>query len=426
MNKLLLISFLLILSNFSNGQNKTWSLEDCIACGNQSGTERKIKELEIAQQEALKPSQWSNLLPRVDFSGYHSYNFGSTIDPETNTRVSSNFQTDQFYLSSNITLFSMYDIQKTKLDQLKIERSKIELQVLALNFDKLIIDAYFNCLAAQELFSLYQIQTENSSLESEHILKEVELGNRPKSDSYTIQWEQSNMKVRLLEAELAFSARKKELAQLLQVELDSEVRFQLLPASSSNNVSENPTLKLRSTEILVKQKEIQLAKSLKKPSLQAYYNYSTFYYNQMYPKNKLVDPLSMQLNNNGYQQIGLSLQVPIFDGFRNNRAIQTAQIGFEIAKIKQELETTRLQQEASAYHQEIYLLKAAQEHLKQGLSLAKESLKSSKTNFELGQIDIQTYTLLKNNYLNSELALLKNTISIWHLEKRLFLLGDIE
>jgi outer membrane protein len=419
MNKYLLLMLVFLIQflvNFLWGQTHTLTLEACIKHGQENRIEHKIKALEIEYQKALKPSQWSNLLPKLDFSGLHSYNFGSTIDPETNTRVSSNFQTDQFYLNSSMTLVSPYDIQKTRVDQQQIQLSEASYEKMEAEYIKMLIDYYFQGFAAQAYYSICQQQLENSKTQADFIVKEVALGNRPKSDEASILWVLSKSEVQCQEAKQVFQEATRALFTFIQMPSNAtDIYHFQVPLANENSIQKASVLSYYQMNVALKHKEMNLIKAKQLPSLHAYYNYSTFYFNQIYPDNKIVAPWQSQLNNNGYQQIGLLLQVPLFDGFRNVRARNQAKIGQEIAQKQLELAEIENRQKENEINTQLLHFQALQQELDKALQYATSTHQAALLNFKLGTIDIQSYTTTHYQFLNSQLAALKNQINIWRL-----------
>jgi outer membrane protein len=105
--------------HFATAQENTWTLQKCIDKALENNIEMKIRQLEIKRVQKSRNSVWNQLLPNINFNGSQSYNFGSTIDPGTNARVSSNIQFDNFFLNANMNLIdfnAFANVQKNKID----------------------------------------------------------------------------------------------------------------------------------------------------------------------------------------------------------------------------------------------------------------------------------------------------------------------
>lgn len=126
-------------------------------------------------------------MPSVNLFGDQSYNFGSTIDPSTNGRVSSNIQFDNFYINAKMNLidFGMFfTVQKEKID---IEKAKAEKEIIENEYKLQVLESFYQALFTQELLTIQKLQLDNSLFNLNRIRKEVDLGSKPKSDLYDMQ-----------------------------------------------------------------------------------------------------------------------------------------------------------------------------------------------------------------------------------------------
>ena len=86
--------------------------------------EIKIRQLEVKRIEKSRNSVWNQLLPNISFNGSQSYNFGSTIDPSTNGRVSSNIQYDNFFINANMNLIDFNAFANAQKNKIDVEKAK--------------------------------------------------------------------------------------------------------------------------------------------------------------------------------------------------------------------------------------------------------------------------------------------------------------
>ena len=125
--KFIYIVFSFAFSVLVAGQTKVWSLQECIDTALTQSLEEQIKQLEVKRAERSKTSLIHYWLPTVNFAGNHSYNFGSTIDPATNGRVSSNILYDNFYLNASVNILNFNNLSLKSKSKLDLEKAKGEL-----------------------------------------------------------------------------------------------------------------------------------------------------------------------------------------------------------------------------------------------------------------------------------------------------------
>ena len=153
--------FILVISNMAYPAQK-WDLAYCLSIGKQNSKELVIAALQSDVVKAEKQSFGSLFLPDIGYNTSQNYNFGSTIDPSTNTRVSSNISSLNMSLDANISLvdFSSFARQKQLAHQL--DYALLEQQELIYQYQYRILELFFQLLELQELVKLQQEQFINS------------------------------------------------------------------------------------------------------------------------------------------------------------------------------------------------------------------------------------------------------------------------
>jgi len=220
------------------GQDNSWPLQKCIDEAMKNSIEIKISQLQVKKSQKLHNSIANQMLPTVSFTGNQSYNFGSTIDPSTNGRVSSNIQNDNFYLNAQMNVIdfrAFANAQKTKID---IEKAKADLAVIENEYQLQIVESYYQALFTQELLKIQKQQFKNSEFNLTRIQKEVEIGSKPQSDLYDMQLNFTQEEVKILETEQLFLIQKKQLFQLMNVE-NTSIAEVVLEHFVNNNSIEN-------------------------------------------------------------------------------------------------------------------------------------------------------------------------------------------
>ena len=407
---LLLVSFV----QFANGQKTTWSLQDCMNVGLENNITLKIQKLEVKRTQKARSSMVEQLLPTVNLFGSQSYNFGSTIDPSTNGRVSSNIQYDNFYMNAQMNLLDFSTIAKTQKSKLEIELAKADQEVIENEYKLQILESYFQALFTQELVEIQNQQLENTRFNLNRIAKEIEIGSKPKSDYYDIQFAFGQEELQLLQTKQLLAIQLTELIQLLNYGEISVVEIKLEntvgESLTSETVLANPKIKAAAISNKNAKKELTIQKAQNLPSLTTFYQLSSFYYKPINASDGSVASFSDQMGNNKNQQLGLQLSIPVFNGFKNNRAIGAAKIEIEKSDLKIEQEKLKVQQqlEIEAKNKENQLV--LQDKFSQLLQFAEASFKTTQAKFSSGTVDAFSFSSAKNNLLTSEYAFLKNTL----------------
>lgn len=396
------------------GQDNSWPLQKCIDEAMKNSIEIKISQLQVKKSQKLHNSIANQMLPTVSFTGNQSYNFGSTIDPSTNGRVSSNIQNDNFYLNAQMNVIdfrAFANAQKTKID---IEKAKADLAVIENEYQLQIVESYYQALFTQELLKIQKQQFKNSEFNLTRIQKEVEIGSKPQSDLYDMQLNFTQEEVKILETEQLFLIQKKQLFQLMNLENTSiaEVVLEHFVNNNSieNSFENNPKIIAAELNYKGNLNETRLQKADNLPSLTTFYGFSTFYYKPLNQPDVVVDNFNKQISDNKNHQLGLQLNVPIFNGFRNSRRVSATKIEAEKSKFVIEQEKLKIKNQIDIETQNKINLEQLETKLAQMKIFADASFRTSQSKFTSGVIDAVVFSAVKNQLLSTEYDLLKNQL----------------
>lgn len=415
--KIILTLLLLILSNFANGQENSWPLQKCIDKALENNIEIKIRQLEVKRVQKSRNSVWNQLLPTISFNGSQSYNFGSTIDPATNNRVSSNIQFDNFFINANMNLIDFNAFANAQKNKIDTEKAKADKEVIENEYKLQLLDSYYQALFTQELLKIQKEQFKNAVFNLDRISKEVEIGSKPKSDLYDVQLSFAQEEKRILETEQLYNIQKIKLFQLMNA-ADVSISEVVLVSNSSDEIatdsSEVSNPKIKSAELNYKSslKELSSQRATNLPILSTFYSISSFYFKPLNQSSADVASFSNQIGDNKNQQVGLQLSVPIFNGFRNNKRNVSAKIETQKNKliITQEQQKIENQIALEKQNQQNYL--QLQNKFEETLTYAKASFSTTQSKFLAGKIESISLSSVKNQLLSSEYDVLKNSLQM--------------
>jgi outer membrane protein len=430
MNRKTVITVLfLIFSAFASGQENSWSLTKCMETALQNNIEIKIRQLEIKRTQKSQNSILNRMLPTVNLYGEQGYNFGSTIDPSTNGRVSSNIQNDNFYLNARTNLIDFNAFANAQKDKINIEQAEAEKEVVENEYKLQILESYYQVLYTQELLKIQKEQLKQASFNLDRVTKEVTIGSKPQSDLYDMQLSFSEEENRNLETEQLYAIKKTQLFQLINVTdvaTDEVVLESYLNKRTEDieNKLYSPKIKLAELNYQNSLKSIRLEKASNLPILSAYYGYSTFYYKNIKQANANTDSFFNQLEDNKSQQVGMQLNVPVFNGFRNNKKISASKIASDKAKLAIEKEKQLLDKQIILEEQNKKNYLQLQNKLIEKQMYAKASLATTQAKFISGKVEAILYSSVKNQLLSAEYEVLKNNLQLQYIDLKINLLKN--
>lgn len=415
MNRLFLALYFFLTSIVVWGQQGSWTLQQCLDEGLKNNRDIKIQKLEVARAVKSHEPGVATLLPTVGLNASQSYNFGSTIDPATNGRVSSDILYDRFYLSSSASLLDFNNLAKSSVNRVSVDLAKADEAVLEYEYKLTLLEKYFDALYTQELVAIQQEQLDNTQFNLTRVTDEFNLGRRPKSDLYDMQLSYQQEVKSVTETKQLLKTQLLQLFQLMNID---EVPKAVVLASPSvilgvedAAVTNNPKMQQKEVAYERSLKNVQLQRAALLPSVDAYYSFSTFYYKPLTAMaGSTVESFSSQIDFNKNHEVGFQLSIPVFNGFRNRRNINVAKIETEQKKIATEDQKIKLQQEIDLESTRKEQYTTLQESLDQTLTYAGKSYVTSEAKFESNQIEAVTFTAVKNQLLSAKYDCLKNTL----------------
>lgn len=430
MNKKFLIVVLFLQNIFVNGQENLWPLSKCLEVALQNNIDIKIKQLEVKRTQKAKNSVLNQMVPVVNLFGEQSYNFGSTIDPSTNNRVSSNIQYDNFFINAQINLIDFNAFANAKRDKINIEIAKTEKEVIENEYKLQLLESYYTALFTQELTRVQQEQMINSEFNLDRIKKEVNLGSKPQSDLYDMQLSFAQEQKRLKETQQLLLVQKIQLFQLMNFE-SVKIEFVILEpywvAESPTNStisSSNPKIKLAELHFKNSQNAVRLQKSELLPTVSSYYTFSSFYYKPLNQPDVQVANFSNQLGDNKQHQVGIQLRIPVFSGFRTYRKVLETKITSEKDEFKINQERQKIAQQITIENQNKKNAIEMKDVLVQTLGFAHSSFTTTQAKFSAGKVDAVVFSSVKNQLLSSQYDVLKNDLQLQYINLKINLIQN--
>lgn len=370
------------------GGGGTLTVQESIAYALQNNVQLKQSELSLQNSiNTLEQSRWLKYPTVNGFSGLNS-NFGRNVDPFSNTIVTNAIATNNLGVGSNVTLFNGHRIKNTvALNELSAEASKLDVETLRNNITLNVVTAYLNVLSTEDLIEVAQKQLEVTTAQLDRMRILVDGGVLPEINLADLEAQLANDELQLVNAQNNHQSAILTLKQVMNMPANRAVSvarvtmpdptMQLYPESAFQiyeaAVAYLPEVKAASTRIAVAEKNIALATAIGKPNVTASGSWGTTYStaakdlipgestNQEIPvtatfqgqtvpfvlnfpqTNYLREgiPYFRQLNNNQNLNLGVSLNVPIFNAYQAKYRVA----GAKIQKLQSELEldNTRLQ-----------------------------------------------------------------------------------
>ncbi|WP_338793376.1 TolC family protein [Bernardetia sp. MNP-M8] len=447
-----------LLSGQTIAQNTTeWSLDSCISYALRQNIQLKISELGIENSELTLKQSKDNRLPNANASISHNYNWGRSIDPFSNSFVNQRIQTNNLSLNSSVTLFNGFSLKNTiEQNQLQVEADKLNYGQSQNDLMLNIASNYLQVVLNKEIAANARRQKTSTQAQYDRTAQLVEAGVLPRANLYDLEAQLAADQQQIILGENNLMLAKLQLRQLMQLSpteefdivtpqvddpsavLDSKNPYQIYQIAETTQ----PNIKGADISIEVAKKGIDIAEAGRLPILSliggAGSNYTS---NQRVrsdfttqtvvgvdtlgyipdgaglPADYVVRPnvafgtenfgFFSQLNESFRYNLGLNLQIPIFNRFQVDNNIQRAQIQTQNAQLNSQLVRTQLYQTIEQAYISARAAKASFEASQQRVKALEETVRVMEKRLEAGAANSTEYTVVKNNLSVAQADLLR-------------------
>jgi outer membrane protein len=387
MKKLIICSIVLFSFAFAKAQQSNgWTLQECIQQAIDKNISIKNGELDKEVAVVEKRDALGNFLPSLNLSARRTVSQGFQFNPV------SGFQNNKRTnlsggASSGVTIFDgLRSFRQYKRANLSAEAADYRLQNLIDNTALNVANTFLNVLFNRENLQVLLKQHEVTNSQIQQTQNLVDAGSLPRGDLLEIQATYESENQQIITAENSLTISKLNLAQLLMVEdyenFDvAEVDYSL-PATSildnevdqvvNNALDTRSEIKIAEINKKLSTQDLLIARSGYSPTVTGFFSYNTNA--QEDTDLAIIDQLYL-LDGISY---GITLNVPVFNGFSTRNQVERAKINLERANIAEQ--QAKLDLEAL-----VYRAYTDAEGAKVAYSSALKTLEARRTAFEYSQ-----------------------------------------
>ncbi|MBW1294642.1 TolC family protein [Aquimarina litoralis] len=377
-------------------QEKKWTLRECVEYALENNITIKQSALNVENAAIDKKDALGNFLPSLNAQASNFWRSGLATDPITNTNSTATFRSSSYGINVGITLFdglrNVKQFQRAKLNKLlsqyNLGKSKDDIALF-------IANSYLQVLLNKESLKVIEKQHEITLEQLKRTKDLVDAGVLPQGDLLEIEATSADELTRIVQAENAVLIARVGLAQTLLIKdyenFDIAEQDYLVPSSSILNKSVDEIrasarqaryeVQIAEQNKLIAEKDLEIAKGAYYPTLSGSFGYNTSevgnntFNRTLDPDNPTVDlpigfvgttgeevfqtqpnfliqeagptPFIEQLYNNDALSYGLSLSVPIFNGFATRNNVKRNKIN--VKRTQFQLEQAELDLDSNVY-----------------------------------------------------------------------------
>lgn len=394
----------------------TLTLDDCLqmAMDNDINLKRSKNNLQLAKSN--KTRSVLNFLP--DLNGYATYsiNRGANFDNNSGKFVTTALHSTSPYLYSELVLFNAF------ANHHLLHRREHELNsaIHAVNAAEVTVKAavlvrYLNVVIDRENVknSINRLELLTSQLEREQKRQSVGVGDL--ETVYNFRSQVANEKLNKVNLENQLRADMLLLKQSIQVNSIDPIEVSEVPIDSTElEASYIEPFEQVLTEVLsysynLKQSEqlmfaagdvLKQTKSSRYPYVSLYGQVGTRYSNQN------TGEFSTQLQNLGYQAIGVSLSVPVFTKYQTQNQIDQAKINYLNAELDYKQAYLDVTNSIQSDYLDLVAAVTSYQTAKENYEVTTQTFEFMKKRFDTGNTDFYTYLESLNSKNRAEVELI--------------------
>ncbi|MDD7888062.1 TolC family protein [Flavivirga sp. 57AJ16] len=434
-----------------NNQQFSFTLENCIALALENNNDLKSSSLETKSSKVNYKQSINQLLPTLNANYNIGVSNGRSIDPFTNSYSNQELTFSSLGVNLSTTVFNGFRVLNSiKQSKLNLKASEMALEEARQNLILQVTVGYIQILNSRDQLELSRSRLVTTETQLKRLKTHYDEGIGNPVDYTDMQGQYAIDKVNIVEAENNFKSAILDFVTLLNIDLDSEKDFENISgliasdeyALSANDVYKEAlrnlaTFKSKQFRIDAVNSGIKVTRSGYYPEISVFGQLNTNYSsaaevftetgssitetgdfvtiaNQDYPvlqneRQFAGSKISYedQFDNNLNSVVGLSVRIPLFNGFKAKNLVQLQKIKLEETQL--ELENTKLlfkQAIEQAYNNMESAFSRYHILLDQVASF-KESYRINEVRFKNGVSNIVEYITSKNNMDTAQLNLNK-------------------
>ena len=426
MKNLFIKSVVLVLASAATvhaSAQATMSLHDCMAYAISNSTKMRIQQAAIGDaQIARRDAALALFTPQISASTYAYYNFGRSIDPQTNTY----FNTTSFHNNYGVSAgYDLFDGFKA-VNNLKISKTGMliagsqEKQVEA-DICLAVMEAYYNVVYYKRLVDVYEEQVSVAEQALVKARRQEELGQKGHADVIQMEADLADREYDLINTRNQYESQKMTLADLMfwpvgeELEIDTGMPDQVghddtsvIPGLTGNlsadsivafALDHNPAVQIASWQALNAKRELNTAKWQTLPSVGLYAGWSTSYYTY---QGSTTAPFQDQFRNNGGEYVELSVSIPLWNRLNKRSTISRKRHALEKASAELDQKRRDVESEVRRAVQDRDGAATAYAQAQRKAEVQSEAYTLNLKKLEQGLISPLEFQTANNNYLKSQ------------------------
>ena len=390
----------------------TMTLRDCMQYAVSNSTKMRIQQAAVGDAQLDRRDAALQLFtPQISAQTYAYYNFGRSIDPQTNTYFNTTSFHNNYGVSAGFDLFDGFQavnnwkISKTGMLIADSQEKQAEADICLA-----VMEAYYNVVYYKRLADVYEEQVAVAEQALAKARRQEELGQKGHADVIQMEADLADRQYDLTNTYNMYQDQKMVLADLMFWPLDEELvidtslpAWQVEPVATDAVVDyaleHNPAVRLAAWQQLNAKRQLNTAKWQLLPTVGLYAGWSTSYYAY---QGSETSPFPDQFKNNGGEYVQLSLQIPIWNRLSRHSAISRRKHAYDKATAELDQKRRDVESEVRRAVQDRDGSATAYQQAQRKAEVQAEAYSLNLKKLEQGLISPLEFQTANNNYLKAQ------------------------
>ena len=418
MKNLFIKSVVLVLASAATvhaSAQATMSLHDCMAYAISNSTKMRIQQAAVGDaQISRRDAALALFTPQINANTYAYYNFGRSIDPQTNTYFNTTSFHNNYGVSAGYDLFDGFKavnnlkISKTGMLIADSQEKQVEADICLA-----VMEAYYNVVYYKRLVDVYEEQVSVAEQALTKARRQEELGQKGHADVIQMEADLADREYDLINTRNQYESQKMTLADLMfwPVGEELEIEYSVISSEAAGEVEKsadsvvafaldhNPAVQIASWQALNAKRELNTAKWQTLPSVGLYAGWSTSYYTY---QGSSTAPFQDQFRNNGGEYVEVSVSIPLWNRLNKQSTISRKRHALEKASAELDQKRRDVESEVRRAIQDRDGAATAYEQACRKAEVQSEAYTLNLKKLEQGLISPLEFQTANNNYLKAQ------------------------
>lgn len=411
---------LLVATVFTAQAQKVWTLDECINHAMAHNLDLQKTQLTRQQAEYQYKASKNAWLPTLSASAGEYLGFGQSPS-YTGVYVSDNSSSSSFGANLSLPLFQGLSLYNTaKADALNLQATEMDQKAAQLNLKLNVMAFYMQVLYGKEQVEIARRQKELSAEQLQKTRQLFENGRIAEAEVYESQAQLALDEANLTQAETDLALSLLTLAQALEIEDDEDFEvsspetffegqnqeLDAPQATIAQALLNQPSMEAARLRLQKSHFDLKASKSAWYPSLSFFAGYSNglyHYFGDNYPNT----PVSEQLKRNSRAQLGVSLNIPIFNGMKTKYRVKMTELSIADQQLSLENTEKSLRKEIKQAYGNAKAAKQKMEASANSLEASRIAYEYAQAGFEMGKKTLLELNESKTRFHRAESDLLQ-------------------